>query len=291
MKIRSVEAIIAPPSPHMVGDGFRVHNFFPSQHIDMERMSPFIMLDYNAKVDFSPSKEPRGVGVHPHRGFETVTIAYEGAIAHHDSTGSHGVIEKGGVQWMTAGAGILHKEYHEKEFSRRGGLFQMVQLWVNLPAKSKNVPPGYQAINFEDIKRVALDKDAGTIELIAGSYNGVSGPAKTHTPMSVYNIKLKAGKKITVPVISDWHTALLVIDGSARINEDSALPQDHFALMANDGDYMVIEAIEDATLLVISGEPIREPIAAYGPFVMNTHEELVQSYADMNAGKYGYLED
>ena len=287
---RSIETIIAPPPPHMVGDGFRVHGFFPGGIIDKKRMSPFFLMDYNSKIEFVPSNTPRGVGVHPHRGFETVTIAYHGKVAHHDSAGNSGVISEGDVQWMTAASGLLHKEYHEKEFSRKGGLFQMVQLWVNLPAKYKMTSPKYQEITHAMMGSYQLPGDKGVIEVIAGEYKGVKGPASTFTPMYVYNARLKKEGKIELNFPSAYNTCLLVIEGSALIN-DKPVPADHFVLFKNDGEQINIEATEDAVLLILSGEPINEPIAQYGPFLMNTREELEQAIDDVNAGKFGVLED
>ncbi|HEY6063108.1 MAG TPA: pirin family protein [Chitinophagaceae bacterium] len=287
---KSVESIIAPPPPHMVGDGFRVHGFFPGGRIDKKRMSPFFMMDYGSKIEFSPSKEPRGVGVHPHAGFETVTIAYHGKIAHHDSTGNSGIIGEGDVQWMTAGAGLLHKEYHEESFSKAGGLFQMVQLWVNLPAKYKKTRPKYQAITNGMMGKFSLPGAKGFLEVIAGEYHAVKGPASTFTPMHVYNARLKKGANIELNFPSSYNTGILMIEGTAIIN-DKTVPADHFVLFANDGELISIEAGEDAILLVLSGEPINEPIAQYGPFLMNTWEELEQAIADVNAGKYGVLDD
>ncbi|HMK26734.1 MAG TPA: pirin family protein [Chitinophagaceae bacterium] len=287
---KSIEAVIAPPPPHMVGDGFRVHGFFPGGRIDKKRMSPFFMMDYGSKVEFSPSEEPRGVGVHPHAGFETVTIAYHGKIAHHDSTGNSGIIGEGDVQWMTAGAGLLHKEYHEEEFSKTGGLFQMVQLWVNLPAKDKKTKPKYQAITNSMMGKYALPAGKGSVEIIAGEFNGVKGPASTFTPMHVYNARLKKGANIELNFPSSYNTGILVIEGSAIINGE-AVPADHFVLFKNDGELISLEAKEDAILLVLSGEPINEPIVQYGPFLMNTLEEVQQAIRDVNAGKYGVLEE
>jgi quercetin 2,3-dioxygenase len=290
-KIKTIEAVIAPPPPHMVGDGFRVHNFFPNGSvIDKKRMSPFFLLDYNSKVEFSPRETPRGVSVHPHRGFETVTIAYHGKIAHHDSAGNSGIISDGDVQWMTAASGILHKEYHEKEFSRKGGLFQMVQLWINLPAKYKMTKPKYQEITHDAIGKYNLPGNDGMIEVIAGEYKGVKGPASTFTPMSVYNAKMKKRSTVELRLPANFNTGILVIEGNAMIN-DSEAESDHFILFKNDGEVIRIEAKEDAVLLVLSGEPIHEPIAQYGPFLMNTWQELEQAIDDVNAGKFGVLED
>ncbi|HEX6191375.1 MAG TPA: pirin family protein [Chitinophagaceae bacterium] len=288
---KTIEAVIAPPPAHMVGDGFRVHSFFPGGRlIDKKRMSPFFLLDYNAKVDFSPAVEPRGVGVHPHRGFETVTIAYHGRIAHHDSAGNSGVIGEGDVQWMTAASGLLHKEYHEESFSKSGGLFQMVQLWVNLPAKDKMTAPKYQEITKGMMGNYKLPDNNGTIEIIAGDYKGTAGPASTFTPLHVYNARLKKDGKAAFTFPAKYNTGMLVIEGNVQIL-DREVAADHFVLFKNEGEEINIEASEDSVVLVLSGEPINEPIAQYGPFLMNTWEELEQAIQDVNAGKFGVLED
>ena len=287
---KSIEAIIPPPPPHMVGDGFRVHGFFPGGKIDKKRMSPFFLMDYNSKVEFPPTDKPRGVGVHPHRGFETVTIAYHGKVAHHDSAGNSGIIGEGDVQWMTAASGLLHKEYHEKSFAKTGGMFQMVQLWVNLPAKYKMTKPKYQEITNGIMGKYAVPGDKGFVEVIAGDYKGTNGPASTFTPMQVYNARLKKGANIELNFPSTFNTGILMIEGSANINDELALP-DHFVLFKNDGETISVEVTEDSILLVLSGEPINEPIAQYGPFLMNTREELEQAIDDVNAGKFGVLED
>ena len=288
---RSVEAVIAPPPPHMVGDGFRVHNFFPgTKQIGKTRMSPFFMLDYGSKIDFSPKDEPRGVGVHPHAGFETVTIAYHGKVAHHDSAGNSGIIGEGDVQWMTAGSGILHKEYHEEAFSKKGGPFQMVQLWVNLPAKDKKVSPKYQEITNSKMGRYNLPGEKGYVEIIAGEYNGVKGPATTFTPIHAYNARLKKDAKLDLIFPKEFNTGLLVIEGNVKVNGINA-HADHFVLLKNDGEDFSIETTEDSIILILSGEPINEPIVAYGPFVMNTWEEIEKAIDDVNAGKFGVLAD
>ncbi len=289
-KQKIIEAVIAPPPPHMVGDGFRVHSFFPGNGVDKKRMSPFFLMDYNSKVEFAPRNEPRGVGVHPHRGFETVTIAYHGRIAHHDSSGNSGVIGEGDVQWMTAASGLLHKEYHEKEFSQKGGMFQMVQLWVNLPAKYKMTPPKYQEITNKMMGRYNLGDGKGFVEVIAGEFNAVKGPASTFTPMHVYNARLKKDAKLEMNFPENYNTGLLVVEGNVMIN-NTLISTDHFVLFKNDGEKIEIGAHEDAVVLILSGEPINEPIAQYGPFLMNKWEELEQAIADVSAGKFGVLED
>ncbi|WP_347069579.1 pirin family protein [Flavobacterium sp. WV_118_3] len=293
MATKNIEIVVAPRTPHFVGDGFRVHNFIPSgYHLDMERMSPFIMMDYNSKYHFAPSEIPRGVGVHPHRGFETVTIAYKGKVAHHDSSGNSGVIGEGDVQWMTAASGVLHKEYHEKEFSKTGGEFQMVQLWVNLPAKDKMSQPKYQGITNDQIEKYILPDNAGLVEVIAGEYQNVKGAASTFTPVHLQNAKLNKGGKAVFSFPADYNTALLVIQGSIKVNGTEEIPTDHFVLFENQGEDFSIEALENDTIvLILSGAPINEPIAAHGPFVMNTREEIIQAFEDVNMGRFGYLED
>ncbi len=275
MKTKKVEMIAVPKAPHFVGDGFRVHNFIPSfRNMDMKRMDPFIMLDYNSKFNFEPTDSPRGVGVHPHRGFETVTIAYKGKVAHHDSAGGGGIIAEGDVQWMTAASGILHKEYHEKEFSQAGGDFQMVQLWVNLPAKDKMSPPKYQAIANAEMKQHLLDNKGSYIEVIAGEYKKTKGPASTFTNVNMMNAKLENGAQADFHFPAHFNTTILVIEGSVKINNDEVLPTDHLALFKNEGEVFNIQAQEKSIVLVLSGEPIKENIAAHGPFVMNTFEEI-----------------
>lgn len=290
MKTKQIEAVLTPPPAHWVGDGFKVHNFFPGNRIGMRRMSPFFLLDYNAKMNVPPSAQQRGVGAHPHRGFETVTIAYKGKVAHHDSTGNSGIIGEGDVQWMTAGAGILHKEYQEEGFSRAGGPFQMVQLWVNLPAKDKMTTPGYQALTAGEMGRVALPENGGEVRVIAGDYAGTKGPARTFSPLNVYNAHLNPGGKATFSFPETYNTALLVIEGQIRVNGEQAVPENNFVLFQNDGTEVEIEGIGESIVLVLSGEPINEPIAQYGPFLMNTQEQIQQAITDFQYGQFGELE-
>lgn len=291
MATKKVEIIVQPKTPHFVGDGFRVHNFIPSgYHLDMKRMDPFIMLDYISKFHFSGTDTPRGVGVHPHRGFETVTIAYQGKVEHHDSAGGGGIIGQGDVQWMTAASGVLHKEFHETEWAKEGGIFQMVQLWVNLPAKDKMSPPKYQAIANEEMTKVDLGEN-GHIEIIAGNYQDQKGPASTFTPVNLMNAKLKKGGTAEFSFPANFNTGALVIEGSITVNGEEKVATDHFVLFENEGETFTIEAAEDSIVLIISGEPIKEPIFPHGPFVMNTREEIIQAFDDFNNGKFGYLED
>lgn len=289
---KNIGAILPPPSPHMVGDGFRVHNFFPSQgKIGMQGMSPFFLLDYNSRMVIQPADTPRGVGVHPHRGFETVTVAYRGKVAHHDSAGNSGIIGEGDVQWMTAGAGVLHKEYHEKEFSRKGGPFQMVQLWVNLPAKYKMTPAKYQAIENSQMGKYLLPGGGGVIEIIAGEHKGVKGPAFTFTPMNMFNTKLTKGSKADFSFSEKNNTGFLVIEGEVKVNDSTNASEDNFILFGHEGEAIEIEAIKDSMILILSGEPINEPISSYGPFLMNTEIEIQEAFDDYYSGKFGFLED
>ncbi len=277
-----------PAQFSMVGDGFRVYNYFPNGYRIREMVSPFLMLDFGPAFDFGPSDHPRGVDVHPHKGFETVTIAYKGSVAHYDSAGNSGIIHPGDVQWMTAGAGILHKEFHENEFSKKGGPFEMVQLWVNLPAKDKLTTPKYQSLVSSEIKKVLLDNDAGVVNVIAGEFNQIKGSATTFTEMNVLDIKLNRDGEMIITIPSIHNTCLLVVEGSAEVNGEKAGQHD-FILFKNEGELIQLNASESSVLLLLSGLPINEPIAQYGPFVMNTAQELEEAFAEFQAGKFGVL--
>lgn len=288
MNTKNIESVFSPAPAHFVGDGFRVHNFIPGK-VPMQRMSPFIMLDYNSKYTFPPSEIPKGVDVHPHRGFETVTIAYKGSVEHNDSSGGGGIIGEGDVQWMTAASGVLHKEFHETEWSKTGGEFQMVQLWVNLPSKDKMSNPKYQAISKDQITKVELANEMGTIEIIAGEYKNAKGPATTFSPVHMMNAKLNNQGTAEFSFTANYNTLLLVIEGSITVNGSQNVNTDHMVLFKNDGEHFIITAQEDSIVLVLSGEPINEPIASYGPFVMNTQKEILQAFDDFNSGKFGTL--
>lgn len=287
--IKEVVSVLKAPAPHMVGDGFRVHNFFPSGY--QINMDPFFLMDYGAKIEFSARKEPRGVGVHPHRGFETVTIAYHGAVAHHDSSGNSGVIYPGDVQWMTAASGILHKEYHEENYSLNGGPFQMIQLWVNLPAKDKMSRPKYQAIKQSDMPVFTLPVNGGKIEIIAGNYQNTAGAASTFTPIELYNARLNAGAKANFSFPKHFNTGFMVVEGNIRINGKETAAVNSFVYFDQEGENISIEALENSIVLVLSAEPINEPIQQYGPFLMNTEAEIHQAIEDYNQGRFGYLEE
>lgn len=288
--IRKVEHIFSPKTPHFVGDGFRVHNFIPGYpQLNQQRMDPFIMLDYNSKYVFPPSEIPKGVGVHPHKGFETVTIAYHGKVEHGDSSGGGGVIGEGDVQWMTAGKGVLHKEFHETAWSKEGGLFQMIQLWVNLPAKDKSSPPKYQSVSKETIKTKVLEDGLGSVEVIAGKYQDIEGSASTFTPIEMYNLKAKKGAHASFNIPASHNTFILVVEGNVLANGIDEIKVNHLALLENQGHEFTLDVQEDAVVFIAGGAPINEPIVHYGPFVMNTEQEIEEAIQDFQNGKFGNL--
>ena len=275
---------------HWVGDGFPVRTLFFYQQLGKE-MSPFLMLDLAGPSEFPPTTERKGVGTHPHRGFETVTIVYDGEVSHKDSTGQGGTIGPGDVQWMTAGAGILHQEFHSDAFAKQGGVMQMVQLWVNLPAKHKMTEPGYQPILSESIPEIQLSNLSGSIRVIAGEYEGRVGPAKTFTPMSVFDIRLKKGEELVLPVPDGWNTSMVVLRGAleAAINPGVIAKDAKMLMFSQDGEGIKVKALEDTVALLLSGEPIDEPIVGHGPFVMNTRKEIEQAINDFNRGAFGSI--
>ena len=280
--------VYQPGSQHVVGDGFHVRNLFPSNDLDRE-LSPFIMLDYAGPTFNQATDTPRGVGEHPHRGFETVTIVYQGRVAHRDSAGNSGVIGPGDVQWMTAASGIVHEELHEREWAKRGGTLQAIQLWVNLPKSSKMSAPGYQTIVKDQIPVVQLDGGAGSLRVIAGSVGGAKGPAKTFTPIELYDLRLRAGHSMPLQIPNGYNVGLLILSGQASVEGSHRLSEAELAVFTSTGEPMTIIAEEDATILVMAGDAIDEPVARYGPFVMNTKAELVQAVNDYQAGKMGHL--
>ncbi|MDU5882043.1 MAG: pirin family protein [Clostridium perfringens] len=287
-KFRTIENIFKAPEPHMVGDGFRVSQYIPTGIKSMERLSPFLLLDYNAPYYFKPSETRLGVGVHPHRGFETVTIAYDGKVEHHDNKGNHGIIGPGDVQWMTAASGIMHKEYHETEFSKNGGIFHMVQLWVNLPKDKKMIEPKYQPLLKEEMGVLKLDNDKGEISIIAGEVNGVKGPANTFTNINLYNINLKNYGNTTLSEPKNFNTAILILKGEAKVNEDKICKEGDFIVFENvEGEILLESLTEESLFLVLSGEPINEPVVSHGPFVMNTLGEILDAYEDFRNNKFG----
>ena len=287
---RGVEGVLSPTNTHMVGNGFKVMNFFPNGKGFEERMSPFFLLDFNAEVDFPPSDLSRGVGVHPHRGIETITFAYKGGVEHHDSKGNHGIIYKGDIQWMTAGGGVLHKEYHEKNFDKHGGAFEMVQLWINLPKKHKMTPAKYQSIAHKNKPKHTLPHNMGEVYVVAGEYKDVKGVASTFSPIHMYDIHLNQGADFSFSLPAHYNSGILVVDGNISINGTDA-PENHYVQLKNETGDIHIKTNTKTTLLVLSGEPLNEPYVGYGPFVMNTQEEIHQAIKDYNDGKFGFLAD
>lgn len=279
--------IVGAPHMHWVGDGLPVYNSIDYNGIG-RFLNPFIMLDYGAPYEFQPYHRPRGVGMHPHRGFETVTVAFQGEITHTDSTGMSDTIYAGDVQWMTAGSGIEHQEMHSDAFTNSGGTLEMLQLWVNLPAKDKMSKPGYQAITSKSIPHVELPDNAGTIDLVAGEYNGKKGPANTFTPINLWSVKLKKGAKFHFEVEDGWNTGIFVRRGSFTVKGKTASFKD-LVVFSREGESVDIYTEEGAELFIMSGEPIDEPIAAYGPMVMNTRDEIVQAFTDYQDGKFSNL--
>lgn len=287
-KFRTVEKIFKGPDSHMVGDGFKVSQYLPVGIGDMERLSPFLLLDYHAPHYYEPSSTIRGVGAHPHRGFETVTIAYDGKVEHHDNKGNHGIIGPGDVQWMTAASGILHKEYHETEFSKKGGILHMIQLWVNLPKDKKMIEPKYQTLLKSDMGILKLDNNQGEISIISGEVNGVKGPADTFTDINIYNVTLNNNGRVSLNEPSNFNTGILILKGEIKINGENVGKESDFILFDNVEGSISVEAItKDALFIVLSGRPINEPVVSHGPFVMNTIEEIYQAYDDFRNNKFG----
>ena len=279
----------APPK-HWVGDGFEVQSMFSYSDTN-ENLSPFLLMDYNPPRHFEGNREynPRGVGEHPHRGFETVTVAYQGEVSHKDSYGGGGTIGTGDVQWMTAGSGLMHQEFHSEKFSKEGGMFEMVQLWVNLPAKDKMTKPKYQAITNADIPVVQFADDAGYARLIAGELDGVKGAARTFTPINMWDVRMNAGKSNVFAVPESHNLIVLVLSGKVKVNGDKVVAPSELATFARGGADVELTATEDAKILILTGEPINEPVVGYGPFVMNSESEIVQAIRDVQAGKFGQI--
>ncbi|VFR39436.1 Pirin [plant metagenome] len=286
--MKKILGVYSAPRPHWVGDGFPVRSLFGYDGLG-KHLSPFLLLDHAAPTHFEPAAQPRGVGQHPHRGFETVTIVYQGELAHRDSTGAGGLIGPGDVQWMTAARGILHEEFHSKAFTQRGGTIEMVQLWVNLPAKDKLAAAGYQTLLAGDIPTVALPDGPGSVRVIAGEYAGSQGPARTFTAMDVRDIKLGQGGVARFDT-RDGHTlALVVLHGTVLVNGNAVAREGQLVHLDRDGSGVEIEANNDAVVLWLSGEPIDEPVVGYGPFVMNSEAEIRQAVDDFNRGRFGAM--
>jgi hypothetical protein len=287
-QVKTVVEVHRYGSRHWVGDGFPVRNLIPGNAVG-EQLSPFLLLDYAGPESFQPTETPRGVGEHPHRGFETVTIVYDGVVAHRDSAGNAGVIGPGDVQWMTAASGIVHEEMHERAWAKKGGTLHAIQLWVNLPKTHKMSKPGYQTLLSEDIPTVELDGGAGRLRVIAGEFRSAKGPAKTFTPVHLYDLRMTAGHRAEITVPAGFNTAVFVLQGNVSVNGSGPVREAELARLGAAGERIVIDAASDAIILVLGGEAIREPIARYGPFVMNTQEELAQAVDDYRMGRMGHL--
>jgi hypothetical protein len=287
--MKKVFSVHKKPSPHWVGDGFPVRTIFSYQTLGSD-ISPFLLLDCAGPAEFPPTDEPRGVDEHPHRGFETVTIVYQGELEHRDSAGNQGRIGPGDVQWMTAASGVVHEEKHTREFARRGGTLEMVQLWVNLPAKHKMSTPCYQTLLNDQIPVVNLPNGSGFVRVIAGEYEGAKGPARTFTPMNVWDLRLKSNHRVKLSLSSGFTTALFILRGEVLLNTSDTADEAELALFSRDGEQITIEAQKDATTLVLNGEPIDEPVVGVGPFVMNTQSEIRQAMKDYQSGRMGPLE-
>jgi redox-sensitive bicupin YhaK (pirin superfamily) len=272
---------------HWVGDGFPVRNIFSYNDIH-EEMAPFLMLDYAGPTRFEPTQQRRGVGEHPHRGFETVSIVYSGEVSHRDSTGAGGTIGPGDVQWMSAASGIVHEEFHSAAYAARGGAFEMIQLWVNLPTKDKMTPPGYQGISDAQIPHLTLPQGAGTVRVIAGDYEGTKGPARTFSPMNVWDLRLQAQATVTFTLPAGHTTALFVLHGAIEVGGET-IREAELAVMEREGEQLSFEALQDTTLLLLNGQPLNEPIVGYGPFVMNSEAEIRQALNDYRAGRMGHI--
>jgi len=287
--VKKILTTYGRPRGHWVGDGFPVRSLFSYDRMGASNISPFLLLDYAGPSEFPPAQRPRGVGQHPHRGFETVTVVYSGELEHRDTSGAGGLIGEGDVQWMTAGAGIVHEEFHSQQFTEQGGLLNMVQLWVNLPASAKDTPAAYQTLLNKDIPRVSLEDDGGALRVIAGEYLEHKGPANTFTPINVWDLKLEPGARVNLPVPKGHTTLVAVLNGSVQINDTDVLREAELANLDREGQEIVLESNNDARLLVLSGEPIDEPVVGYGPFVMNTEGEIKQAMLDFQSGKFGAL--
>lgn len=284
---RPIEDKYSIEKEHWVGSAFRVRNYFPEGKNLLQRFSPFALMDYNPPREFPPSKSPKGIGPHPHRGIETVTFVFQGAVEHHDNAGNHGIIYPGDVQWMTAGAGVLHKEYHELEFQKTGGIFHVIQLWINLPKKDKFTAPRYQELSKEKMGKIKLPAGNGEVTIVAGEFEGVKGPALTFSPINIYLIDLKPNVNITLNEPGNYNTGILVISGNMYIN-NTACKENDFILFENKEGFISINNVStDVKLIVLSGEPLNEPAVAAGPFVMNTKEELRQAALDYREGRFG----
>lgn len=286
--MKKVIGVYNSARPNWVGDGFPVRTLFSYNEYD-QQVSPFLLFDYAGPYQFTPTTHQRGVGQHPHRGFETVTIVYSGEVSHRDSSGGGGTIGPGDVQWMTAGGGVIHEEFHSEKYAAEGGAFEMVQLWVNLPAKDKMTPPRYQEIFNAQIPDIALPDDAGKVRVIAGQYNETQGAAETFSPLNVWDVRLNSGKKATLNVPEGHQLIIVVLNGTVEVSGSHVLRDAHFAILETTGTEFSLEASQDSKLIVLSGEALNEPIEGYGPFVMNTKQQIREAMNDFNEGRFGNI--
>ncbi len=288
--MKKVANVHYAPQKHWVGNGFHVQSMFTYNDTD-KNLDPFLMMDYNPPRYFDGGRKSdfRGVGEHPHRGFETVTIAYQGEVAHADSYGGGGVIGAGDVQWMTAGSGVMHEEFHSERFSKEGGMFEMVQLWVNLPKAHKMTTPKYQAITSAEIPVVQLEDNAGSARIIAGELASTSGVASTFSPINMWDVVMNAGKAHTFAVPESHNLIILVLDGTVQINGEDIARRGQLVTFERGGKDVQIESNNEAKLLMLTGEPLNEPVVGYGPFVMNTDAEILQAMRDVQEGKFGQI--
>mgnify|MGYP002653088464 CR=1 FL=1 len=286
--MRKILGIFGNAHPHWVGDGFPVRSLLARDRAG-DHASPFLLLDYAGPHHFPAGTGKRGVGEHPHRGFETVTVVYSGEVEHRDSTGRGGVIGPGDVQWMTAGAGILHEEFHSAEFTRTGGELKMIQLWVNLPAKDKMTQPGYQSITADVIPDVELPNNAGHMRVIAGRYEDIVGPAHTFSPLNVWDLQLNQSQEITLHQPAGWSTALVVLEGEVVVNGEGSAREGQLVVLSQKGEALHLSASSNAKVLLMAGEPLQEPIVGYGPFVMNTKAQIAEAVRDFNSGRFGQI--
>ena len=283
-----IEKIVAPREKHWVGDGFHVSTIFSMHSEDPETISPFLMMDHAAPKYFPPTQKKRGVGEHPHRGFETVTFAIKGEVEHRDSGGGGGKITTGGIQWMTAGSGVVHDEFHSREFSQKGGDFEMIQLWVNLPSKFKMTPPRYQSFEKGDFPIIDHGNHEMSVKVIAGTFGTVTSPVKTFSPINMYELNGSSGSQLEITLPVGSNTLVFQLSGKSSV-ADQQIEKGNLAILSKSGNSFKLELLEESKVMILNGEPLGEPVAAYGPFVMNTRQELMEAFKDFQAGKMGQL--
>ncbi|GED22912.1 pirin family protein [Halomonas halmophila] len=288
--MKKIQEVYGAPQGHWVGNGFPVRSLLSYDRMGAQHISPFLLLDHAGPYSFEPASQPRGVGQHPHRGFETVTLVYAGELEHRDSSGGGGRIAEGDVQWMTAGAGIVHEEFHSEALTAQGGRMEMAQIWVNLPARFKNVSPAYQTLHQADIPSVPLEHEAGVVRVVAGDYLGEKGPAHTFTPLNMWDIRLSMGKEAGLHVPEGHTTLLVVLEGTVLVNGETLVRDESVVAFERKGEEVCLEANNNAKLILLSGEPIDEPVVGYGPFVMNSEEEIRQAFSEFQGGRFGALQ-